>query len=148
MASISYTLGANVENLTLTGSGAINGTGNTLDNILIGNSGANKLIGDAGNDTLDGMAGADNLTGGAGADIFVFKTGYGKDIVTDFAAGAAGTDVLDLALGSSFDTVAEVLAAAAQVGANTVITIDATTTLTLQNVQKAALVADDFKFSA
>ena len=45
------TLGANIENLTLTGTTAINGTGNRLDNILIGNSGANLLTGGAGNDT-------------------------------------------------------------------------------------------------
>jgi Ca2+-binding RTX toxin-like protein len=50
LGSISYTLGANVENLTLTGTGAINGTGNSLNNVLVGNSGANRLTGGAGND--------------------------------------------------------------------------------------------------
>ncbi|MFM9111193.1 MAG: calcium-binding protein, partial [Prochlorococcaceae cyanobacterium] len=49
-ASVSYTLAVNVENLTLTGSGAINGTGNALDNVLSGNSGANVLTGGAGDD--------------------------------------------------------------------------------------------------
>ena len=58
-ASISYTLGANVENLTLTGSAAINGTGNGLNNAITGNAAAN---------TLDGGAGADTMIGGAGND--------------------------------------------------------------------------------
>ena len=61
-SSISYTLGANVENLTLTGSGDVNGTGNALANIMIGN---------AGNNILDGGVGADTMTGGAGDDTYV-----------------------------------------------------------------------------
>jgi Ca2+-binding RTX toxin-like protein len=60
-SSITYTLGNNVENLTLTGTTAINGTGNTLDNILIGNSANNTLTGNAGNDILDGGAGSDTI---------------------------------------------------------------------------------------
>ena len=56
-ASVTYTLAANVENLTLTGTGTINGTGNTLNNVIIGNSGNNILAGLAGADTLDGGAG-------------------------------------------------------------------------------------------
>ena len=47
-SSITYTLGANLENLTLTGTSAINGTGNELDNVLIGNSAANTLTGGCG----------------------------------------------------------------------------------------------------
>src|SRR4029079_9159210 len=54
-----WTLGANIENLTLIGTSAINGTGNTLDNVIIGNSAVNTLTGGAGNDFLDGGAGAD-----------------------------------------------------------------------------------------
>jgi Ca2+-binding RTX toxin-like protein len=53
-SSLTYTLGANLENLALTGSSAINGTGNTLANVLTGNTGNNTLTGNAGNDTLDG----------------------------------------------------------------------------------------------
>jgi Ca2+-binding RTX toxin-like protein len=67
LSSVTYTLGVNVENLTLTGTTAINGTGNTLDNIITGNGAANILNGAAGADTLIGGLGNDTLTGGLGA---------------------------------------------------------------------------------
>ncbi|MCW1248513.1 Ig family protein, partial [Pseudomonas sp. SAICEU22] len=58
-SSVSWTLGTNLENLTLTGVAAINGSGNALDNVLIGNAAANVLNGLGGADTLDGGAGND-----------------------------------------------------------------------------------------
>ncbi|WP_421731526.1 calcium-binding protein [Brevundimonas sp.] len=65
-STVTYSLaGQYVENLTLTGSAAINATGNTLNNLIIGNSGAN---------VISGGAGADTLTGGAGADRFVYAS--------------------------------------------------------------------------
>ena len=107
-SSVSWVLGNNLENLTLTGSGAINGTGNSLKNILIGNAGANilsgedsndSLIGGAGNDTLLGGAGDDTLDGGLGADSL--NGGIGNDIYTvdnvnDFITEGlnAGTDLV------------------------------------------------------
>ncbi|MFX9073466.1 hypothetical protein ABTN28_19700, partial [Acinetobacter baumannii] len=60
IASIDYTLGANVENLTLVGS-AVEGTGNAAANTLVGNDGDNVLCGGAGDDTLYGGAGNDVL---------------------------------------------------------------------------------------
>lgn len=60
-ASVSYTLGRNVEDLTLTGTEAINARGNELDNLIIGNDADNEL---------DGGPGADELRGGAGADTY------------------------------------------------------------------------------
>lgn len=94
-SSISYTLGANVEKLTLTGSASINGTGNDLKNSLLGNSGNNVLIGGGnydilnggeGNDILKGGLGNDILTGGAGQDLFVFDTAitFNIDKINDF----------------------------------------------------------------
>ncbi|WP_367268191.1 calcium-binding protein, partial [uncultured Lamprocystis sp.] len=86
-ASVTYSLAANVERLTLTGSSAINGTGNTLANLLTGNTAANTLNGGSGADTLVGGTGNDTLTGGTEADVFKFVTaGQGVDRLTDFTS--------------------------------------------------------------
>jgi len=89
-ASVTHTLAANVENLILTGSRAINGTGNSGNNSLTGNAGNNTLNGGSGNDTLTGGVGNDKLTGGAGADKFVFNQSQvktaGADHITDFSS--------------------------------------------------------------
>lgn len=110
-SSISFTLGNLVENLTLTGTAVINGTGNSLKNTITGNNSANVLDGQAGNDILLGLGGndvmrggagndqlagdrgRDVLTGGEGADSFVFDIGarynqaaIGKDVIRDFAS--------------------------------------------------------------
>ncbi|MDF8332605.1 calcium-binding protein [Novosphingobium cyanobacteriorum] len=70
-SSVTYTLGANVEGLTLTGTAAIDGTGNALSNDLVGNSAANTLSGGDGNDYINGGAGADTMIGGAGSDHYI-----------------------------------------------------------------------------
>lgn len=87
VSSVSFDFNFNgvfVENLTLTGVAAINGTGNVYDNILIGNNA---------NNVLDGGIGADTLTGNLGNDTFVLSTRSLQfspvtvDTITDFTAG-------------------------------------------------------------
>ena len=92
-ASISWTLGDNLERLILLGSDDLSGYGNELDNRLNGNSGNNllvgmggndKIIGAAGDDELWGLSGSDELFGGSGADTFAFVSGDGIDRIADF----------------------------------------------------------------
>ncbi len=90
--SVSFSLATsttNVENLTLTGTSAINGTGNSLDNTLIGNGAANTLRGNDGSDTLRGDYGNDTLFGGDDADDL--DGGFDNDTLN----GDAGADILD-----------------------------------------------------
>jgi Ca2+-binding RTX toxin-like protein len=91
--AIAWTLAANFENLTLTGTANVNGTGNTANNVLTGNSGSNSLTGNAGNDTLDGGAGSDTLTGGTGNDTYVMGRGYGADTAVENDSTSGNTDV-------------------------------------------------------
>jgi Ca2+-binding RTX toxin-like protein len=107
ISSIDFALGANLENLTLTGS-ATTGMGNTLsntltannlgntlsggdgDDALIGGIGNDTLNGDAGNDTLRATSGNNTLNGGAGSDTLF--AGNGNDTLS----GGEGNDTLDL----------------------------------------------------
>ncbi|MFT3847433.1 MAG: M10 family metallopeptidase C-terminal domain-containing protein [Propionivibrio sp.] len=93
LSDVSHTLGANVEHLTLTGSDAINGTGNELNNTLTGNSGAN---------ILDGGAGIDSLLGGLGNDTYridLTAANLLQDSVTEKLN--EGTDTIELRGGNS-----------------------------------------------
>ncbi len=106
-SSITYTLGSNLENLTLTGTAAINGAGNGLNNILIGNSANNTLNGGAGNDRLDGGLGSDTMVGGTGNDTYVVNqvgdvvsetAGQGTDTVESSITFTLGSNVESLVL--------------------------------------------------
>jgi Ca2+-binding RTX toxin-like protein len=93
-----YTLGANLENATYTGTAWYGLTGNGLDNVLTGNEGWNsldakagkdKLYGAAGNDSLRGGLGEDTLAGGEGIDTYLFGRGDGKDTILDLEANTS-----------------------------------------------------------
>ncbi|MEO1519393.1 MAG: calcium-binding protein [Cyanobacteria bacterium J06633_2] len=102
-AEVSFTLGANLEDLTLTGTENSDGTGNELNNIILGNSGNNVLTGNAGNDTLTGNGGSDTLDGGTGNDTLSGGTGDDRyivdslnDVVIETTAGVlGGTDQIE-----------------------------------------------------
>ncbi|WP_211211184.1 M10 family metallopeptidase C-terminal domain-containing protein [Asticcacaulis biprosthecium] len=79
LSSVSFVLGPETENLTLTGTAAISGTGNAMNNVLTGNGGANVLSGGLGNDTYYVQNSNDNVIegGGAGSDLIFSSVSYG-----------------------------------------------------------------------
>lgn len=89
-AAASWTLGANVENLRLTGSAALRGAGNGLNNVIDGNSGANLLRGFAGDDRIYGGSGADTLSGGLGRDYLSGGADRVRDVFDFNSIGEAG----------------------------------------------------------
>jgi Ca2+-binding RTX toxin-like protein len=143
-AAASFVLPTNVDTLSLEGNATL-GTGNSdAFNALFGNAGiASTLVAGSGTDFLavTGTAGT-TLTGGAGADTFAFPNAMGHDEVTNFGTGK---DVLQFNA-SLFANFSAAMASASQVGANTVFTIDANDTVTLDNVNKTSLTASNFHF--
>ncbi|MBP2485955.1 Ca2+-binding RTX toxin-like protein [Rhizobium leguminosarum] len=132
-----YTLGTNVENLTYIGTGAFAGTGNALNNVIVGGSGSNTLTGGAGNDIL---------TGGAAADVFVYSPNWGHDTITNFVATGSAHDAIsvDHSIFGDWETL---FAAIEQFGNDTIITADSDNTITLTNVAVSSLQSWDFFFA-
>jgi Ca2+-binding RTX toxin-like protein len=135
--------GQELENLTLLGTKNISGTGNGFDNVLIGNAGNNKLFGMAGADHLSGGRGNDMLTGGADGDTFVFKSHFGKDVITDFENGI---DHFDLSHWAGVDSFADLKAHHLTVSGDDIVIHNGTDSLTLHDAAKSDLDASDFVF--
>ncbi|EJZ16800.1 rhizobiocin/RTX toxin and hemolysin-type calcium binding protein, partial [Rhizobium sp. Pop5] len=113
------------------------GTGNNLDNIIVGSNSS---------DTLTGGAGNDILTGGAAADFFVYLPNWGHDIIIDFMATGAAHDTIRIDH-SIFADWASLLAASSQSGSDTIVTADIDNTITLKNVAVSSLQSGDFLFA-
>lgn len=86
-ASLNCILGANLENLELTGNSNLNGTGNAL---------ANRLTGNTGNNLLDGGTGDDFLIGRRGNDTYFYGTNYGNDVIDNSGGASADVDTVQL----------------------------------------------------
>ena len=124
----------------------------TLSSIenVIGGSSSDTLAGDDNANRLDGGAGNDILTGRGGTDTFVFKSGFGKDVITDFAVAGAQHDVIEFSTSmfADWNALQSHITDSAN-GAGAVITLDTNDTITLTGVTKAQLVTnhvDDFRF--
>ena len=166
--SVSYVLGANLENLALTGAAARDGTGNGLANVLTGNNlanllrggggadtlrggngadrlageqGADHLFGGAGNDILSGGSGSDLLSGGAGADNFIFN--HGADVILDFQDNLDTIRVDDALWGGAARSVAQVLRMATVVDGDLVLDFGGGHRLTVADLARPGLLADD-----
>jgi hypothetical protein len=124
-SKFTYTLGANLENLTLIGKGTMDATGNRL---------ANRIEGNAGNN---------HLTGGGGNDVFVFSTGSHRDIITDFQDHH---DKIDLSHFDGISKFSDLAGKIVQSGDDVIINFNSTDHLTLDNVHKSHLSAADFVF--
>jgi Ca2+-binding RTX toxin-like protein len=120
-----------------------------LDLSAIGVFGIEAIEAGAGDDRIVASAADDVISGGAGRDTFIFRPGFGHDVIADFETGDAANpdgDLIDVrALG--YRNLAEILADATETAAGTLITADDGSTLTVANVALGQLEADDFRFA-
>ncbi|WP_213287244.1 Ig-like domain-containing protein [Bradyrhizobium sp. sGM-13] len=112
---------------------------------VVGTSG-NAILGSTGSNTLTSTSGDDLFVGNGGADTFVFAPNFGNDVVKDFGTYGRSHDVVQFSK-SVFDSFASVLAHAAQVGQDVVISADADNSVTLKNTKLGAISSHDFHFS-
>jgi len=141
---------ASVGNDTIHG-GVARLDGSNFDDTLSGSAASETIDGVRGNDRIAGGGGNDLLIGGlfdpAGDDTFVFATGDGADTIQDFTAGAGSVDKIDLTGVAGIHSLDDVLAIATQDGAATLIDFGGGDSLSLVNVVRETLSADDFVFA-
>ncbi|GJL92952.1 calcium-binding protein [Hyphococcus sp.] len=141
-------IGGAGNDLLIGGAGEDSLTGGDDNDTLQGGNLGDTLKGQNGDDVLIGGSGDDSLVGGAGNDRFIFGVGEGADVISDFTAGMATDDVIDLSgFVTGLDEFSEVIAAASQVGADTVIDFGGGASLTLLGVATGDLHSDDFLFT-
>jgi hypothetical protein len=116
-----------------------------------GNTGAPTsgmvLLGTAAADTLAGGAADDLYIGGAGADVFAFASGFGHDIIADFAPTGTAHGIIAFSGIGALGSFADVLSHASTVGTGTMITADGSDSLMLNGVALTRLTAADFTFA-
>ena len=120
----------------------LNGDGHIGSSTGAGIGPVNIITGTAGNNTITSTAANEVISGNGGNDVFVFGPSFGNDVITDFQASGVNHDVLQFSQ-NTFSSFAAVLAHAAQVGSDVVITADAADTVTLQNVHLSSLQKND-----
>jgi len=142
-STVNYTLGDNIEQLILLGTGGLTGHGNALDNHITGSLGNDTLYGEAGLDVLNGGKGNDTLTGGGDQDTFQFKKGNDIDTITDFTHGSDYIAILKFAGITDYLSLQSHIS---QHDADTWITIGGDK-LILHAFDSTTLTSDDFLFS-
>ena len=116
--------------------------GNEGNDEIDGDDGADILHGNQGNDTLDGGRGNDILAGGIGADRFEFDLGDGRDRIVDFQNGLDRIELDDVDRGQ----VQRAINGAVQQGGDTILTVNASTVIVLEDFNRANLDLNDFTF--
>jgi Ca2+-binding RTX toxin-like protein len=143
-----YLNGENGNDTVGGGAGADTVIGDDGDDYLSGGDGNDTIGGGTGDDTLFAGSGSDYLVGGGGDDFFVFDGAFQTSVIVDFTPGSgpSGHDVIQFN-GGVFTSFADVMAHATQSANNVIITDASGDTVTLANVLKTSLVADDFRFA-
>lgn len=134
-----------IENVLLSGRNDLTITGNESDQSLRGNAGRNIIDGNGGDDTITGGKGNDILTGGMGWDHFVFATGCGRDVITDFSILSVN-EILDLSGLEGIAGFDDLIANHVKVRGADVIIVDGSDRIVLKNVDVTELGESEFNF--